>query len=148
MKTFREFLEEMSVSDAYRVFGLSSRQNISPIDLKKRYKNLALKNHPDRGGDLKAMQDINVAFEVLSQNLSKSSKPSNFDIKQKTEMVGNAAKEAILSEIDAKKYEQYFESIFGEKFDHGFQIKRVILNNIINVLFANKDKTIVFNLNI
>ena len=30
--------------------------------LKKRYRELALKHHPDRGGDVAVMQDINVEF--------------------------------------------------------------------------------------
>lgn len=39
--------------------------------LKKRYRELALKHHPDRGGDVAVMQDINVEFrEAMKGNSS------------------------------------------------------------------------------
>lgn len=34
-------------------------------ELKKQYKTLALKHHPDRGGNLKDMQDINAEYDTL-----------------------------------------------------------------------------------
>ena len=34
-------------------------------DLKKQYKNLLKKNHPDNGGDLEVMKEINVEFDAL-----------------------------------------------------------------------------------
>ncbi len=37
----------------------------SLADLKKQYRALAMKNHPDRGGDTQAMQQINAEFEKL-----------------------------------------------------------------------------------
>lgn len=40
--------------------------NASPEDIKRAYKRLALKHHPDRGGDAKAFQDLSSAYEVLS----------------------------------------------------------------------------------
>lgn len=38
-------------------------------ELKKQYKNLAIKNHPDRGGNLKNMQEINVEYDILFKQL-------------------------------------------------------------------------------
>ena len=44
--------------------------NIKSIEeLKKQYKNLAIKHHPDRGGDLKNMQAINVEYDILFKKL-------------------------------------------------------------------------------
>lgn len=38
-------------------------------ELKKEYKKLAMKNHPDRGGSTEAMQEINAEYEILSKKL-------------------------------------------------------------------------------
>lgn len=41
-------------------------KNASAADIKKAYRKLALKNHPDKGGDPELFKDITVAYEVLS----------------------------------------------------------------------------------
>ena len=51
-------------NDPYTVFGLP--YTFDPGMLKTRYRELSLKNHPDRGGDVAKMQDINEAYDVLS----------------------------------------------------------------------------------
>ncbi len=40
-------------------------------EVKKRYKQLAMENHPDRGGDTAAMQAINTAYAFTIANVSK-----------------------------------------------------------------------------
>ena len=37
-------------------------------EVKLRYKQLALKNHPDRGGDTRTMQAINLEYETIKNN--------------------------------------------------------------------------------
>ena len=37
-------------------------------EVKKRYKELALKHHPDRGGDTATMQQINLEYESVLKN--------------------------------------------------------------------------------
>lgn len=47
-------------------------------DCKTEYRKLAMKHHPDRGGDTKTMQAINVEFETaweLFKNIHKSTRP-------------------------------------------------------------------------
>jgi DnaJ-class molecular chaperone len=39
--------------------------------IKKAYKSLASKNHPDKGGDTKKFQDINTAYQILSDEQKK-----------------------------------------------------------------------------
>jgi len=49
--------------DYYSVLGVD--QNSSQDDIKRAYRKLAMKHHPDRGGDAETLQRINEAYEVL-----------------------------------------------------------------------------------
>ncbi len=45
-------------------------KNIDSLDdLRKLYRKLAMENHPDKGGDVRSMQEINSEYELLSKNL-------------------------------------------------------------------------------
>ena len=72
-KSFKEWLEEaeMDPKAALQVFGLADFPK-SIGELKTLYKKLALNNHPDRGGSLETMKDINLANEVLKRNIGRS----------------------------------------------------------------------------
>lgn len=50
---------------ALRVLGLPS--NATPQQIKRRYRTLAKRYHPDRGGDQREMQRIIAAYELLSK---------------------------------------------------------------------------------
>lgn len=50
--------------DYYQLLGVS--ENASEDDIKKAYKKLAMKHHPDRGGDTKKFQEISQAHDTLS----------------------------------------------------------------------------------
>ena len=52
--------------DYYKILGVN--ENASQDDIKKAYKKLAMKNHPDRGGDTKKFQEISQAYDTLSDN--------------------------------------------------------------------------------
>jgi molecular chaperone DnaJ len=52
------------VRDYYQVLGIS--QNASQEDIKKAYRKLAHKYHPDKGGDEKKFKEINEAYQILS----------------------------------------------------------------------------------
>ena len=58
----------MSREDAIKIFtnfGVTDVENLSPDALKKKYRELATKHHPDMGGKTSDMQDITNAYDVL-----------------------------------------------------------------------------------
>lgn len=53
---------------ALRVLGLPP--NATPQQIKRRYRALAKRHHPDRGGDQKEMQRIIAAYECLKKDFA------------------------------------------------------------------------------
>ena len=51
--------------DAYELLGLASRE-ASDAEIKKAYRRLSVKHHPDKGGDAAAFKELTSAYEVLS----------------------------------------------------------------------------------
>ncbi|SVE28952.1 uncharacterized protein METZ01_LOCUS481806, partial [marine metagenome] len=51
--------------DPYSVLGVS--RNASKDDIKKAYRKLAMKNHPDRGGDETKFKEIKEAYERITE---------------------------------------------------------------------------------
>ncbi len=58
-------IQQMSPMTAYQTLDLKEGASLSTI--KKAYRTLALKNHPDRKGSTTAMQNINNAYETLKK---------------------------------------------------------------------------------
>jgi curved DNA-binding protein len=52
------------MTDYYNILGVN--KSASPDDIKKAYRTLAMKHHPDRGGDEAKFKQINEAYDVLS----------------------------------------------------------------------------------
>jgi curved DNA-binding protein len=50
--------------DYYETLGL--KRGASDADIKKAYRGMAMKHHPDRGGDQNKFKDISAAYEILS----------------------------------------------------------------------------------
>ena len=75
MKSFKDWLIEaiMDPKTALKIFGLSEFPKTA-TELRNLHKKLALTNHPDCGGSLEKMKDINAANDVLKQWIGKSVK--------------------------------------------------------------------------
>ena len=56
--------KEVDNSKYYELLGVEKTATYDEI--RKAFRKLALKNHPDRGGDKEKFQELNAAYEVLS----------------------------------------------------------------------------------
>jgi DnaJ-class molecular chaperone len=63
--------------DYYKSLGIT--ENATEDEIKKAFRTLAVKHHPDKGGDKKAFQEINEAHQTLSD----SKKRSQYDMYRK-----------------------------------------------------------------
>ena len=67
----------MDVRTALKIFGLSEFPKTA-AELKRLHKQLAMQNHPDRGGSLEKMKDINTANDVLKKYVGMSASNVSF----------------------------------------------------------------------
>jgi DnaJ-class molecular chaperone len=110
----------MHLSEALSIFGLSSISTAKEV--KAVYRKLSKENHPDLGGDVKKMQAINLAYELLAQKCTKDMVSRQDRIKSyKEQKEANKAmmKEAgdvMFSFIDLDAISERLELIFHTPF--------------------------------
>jgi hypothetical protein len=59
-KRLERWLAQLDSQDPYRVLGISPTD--SAENVKTRYRQLALERHPDRGGSVESMKELNLAY--------------------------------------------------------------------------------------
>lgn len=59
----------MELHEALEIFGFKDGEDIDSTELKKRYRKLAFRYHPDHGGDADKFKDINEANSMLLNRL-------------------------------------------------------------------------------
>lgn len=125
----------MEYRDYYKVLGVE--RNASPEEMKKTYRKLAMKYHPDKNpGDKQAeerFKDINEAYEVLSDKTKRArydqlgesyqtwqqqgGQPGNFNWEQWTSGAGRGGATRVevgdLEDLFGGGFSDFFESIFG-----------------------------------
>jgi len=65
MDRYALLLVSMSLGDAKQLLGFPPEVEPSAAEIQKAYRELAFKNHPDRGGDPTKMVELNVAKDIL-----------------------------------------------------------------------------------
>lgn len=88
--------------DYYQTLGV--QPNASPEEIKKAYRKLANKHHPDKGGDQNKFKDISVAYDTLSDPQRKA----DYDMQRQ----GGGRQ----FHFNANDFQQ-FQDIFGGGFD-------------------------------
>lgn len=156
MRILKRILFEMSVSDALDLFGMSQSELGDKEAIKKKYRQLSIKYHPDRGGDIEMMKKVNDAKATLDK-ASPGATSSGFDwesMNKKYQELGARIKKLLLDGFKPEKYISYFSKIYNEDFKYeilqtwprgserspsfaGFKSE-----------FFNKDRSIVFELDI
>lgn len=111
----------LTFQDALRVFNISNVPDTTT--LKKMYQQLAIKNHPDKGGNVEKMKEINTAYELLKkQPTTSTSSRGKFDgmtdqeRSDKWKRLAYIVKSVLESTLDIQKFVSYFEEVFNQKF--------------------------------
>lgn len=108
--------------------------------LKAIYRKLARANHPDRGGDVKKMQQINLAYEYLAQHCTKATLSNSarlHDLKAQREADKAAIKhagEVMFSFIDLDLISERLQVIFEDTF--------VVISDVIKSNDVIYEKTV------
>ncbi len=109
------------IADLYEIFGVQASSCLE--DIKKAYRKLALKHHPDRGGSKEKFQALSLAYSILSDEEKKK-------IYDETGCLEDAEEGPDLNEENFEFWNNYFRSIFPkvtvEKID---QFKKTYLGS-------------------
>ena len=115
-------LEGMSVDDAEAIFlqhGVMGASQMDKGELKSVYRTLALRNHPDNGGDTEDMQWLNAAYEVLRDAPITDLEPATFspaDAWYGRTIPKNKATKHQLEPIHVTFKNEYNDSVIAEGF--------------------------------
>lgn len=130
MKSFKEYISEatMTYADASKLFGIGS--SFTQEELKKKWKELQLKYHPDRGGSDEMSKNVNAAYDILKKG-GASGVRSSFDMAEynrkqeeenaKVKVVKDFIENDLKQRFKAKAYVEYFQKQIGKDFTFKFE---------------------------
>ena len=93
----KQLLEAVGSADPYEILGLQARAEATADDVKKAYRVLALKHHPDKGGDPNKFRAVSIAHSILSDPEKRAVFDQTGDVDESGE------------EIDEASFEQWYE---------------------------------------
>ena len=93
----KQLLEAVGSADPYEILGLEARAEATADDVKKAYRVLALKHHPDKGGDPNKFRAVSIAHSILSDPEKRAVFDQTGDVDESGE------------EIDEASFEQWYE---------------------------------------
>ena len=117
------FTYTIQYMDYYATLGL--KKGASPEDIKKAYRSLAMKHHPDRGGDEKKFKEIEEAYRTLSDPQKKQMADMGVDPNAQGGGYNHGPFEFHFNSGN-------FEDIFGN-FGFGFNQRKPVRNKSFNV---------------
>lgn len=112
--------------DLYKLLGLDKLA--LPEDIKRAYREKAKENHPDIGGDPKTMSDLNMAYDILSDE----EKKKLYDEGKSTNTDYSAIARQELSGL-------FSATIDNPQIPPEFDMKRYLTDNIIQNIHRTKD---------
>lgn len=117
--------------DYYSTLGL--QRNASEDDIKKAYRKMAMKHHPDRGGDEKTFKQVSEAYEILSDPQKKQMVDMGVD--PKAQQAGGPRQQGPFEfHFNTGNFEDVFSNFgFGGGGPFGFQQRQQQRNKTINI---------------
>jgi curved DNA-binding protein len=117
--------------DYYSTLGL--QRNASEDDIKKAYRKMAMKHHPDRGGDEKAFKQVSEAYEILSDPQKKQMVDMGVD--PKAQQAGGPRQQGPFEfRFNTGNFEDVFSNFgFGGGGPFGFGGRQPQRNKTINI---------------
>jgi DnaJ-class molecular chaperone len=117
--------------DYYSTLGL--QRNASEDDIKKAYRKMAMKHHPDRGGDEKQFKQVSEAYEILSDPQKKQMVDMGVD--PKAQQAGGPRQQGPFEfHFNTGNFEDVFSNFgFGGGGPFGFQQRQQQRNKTINI---------------
>jgi len=118
--------------DYYSTLGLN--RNASEDDIKKAYRKMAMKHHPDRGGDEKTFKQVSEAYEILSDPQKKQMVDMGVDPKAQQAGGGRHQQGPFEFHFNSGNFEDVFSNFgFGGGGPFGFGGRPMQRNKTINI---------------
>ncbi len=122
MNRYNSYLREvrMTGAEAAKILGLSDKA--SAEDVKAAYRKASMANHPDRGGSVEKMQDVNAAYAVLKTGYGGAAKTYQSYAaeaaarREEYAAMCKNAKDYFVNTFNTTAFVDYFEKLIGKKF--------------------------------